>query len=167
MLLRQLRFALPLALSVLFLDCTTKELAVTALSPEHTPHEIAGDVVRLTLAYNPDAAMGLPLGDYGRWPLIALGALIVTVLGRMLWVTPPGAIRRRIALGLVIGGALGNLLSRVTTPRGVVDFIDIGIGSWRFYLFNVADVAVCTGACILAWTLWRETPASPVGAAGA
>lgn len=158
MVLRKLRFALPLALCVLFLDCTTKELAVTSLSPEHTPHAVAGDVLRLTLAYNPDAAMGLPLGAYGRWPLVALGVVIVSILARMLWLTPPGATRRRLALGLIIGGALGNLLSRVTTPRGVVDFIDLGIGSVRFYLFNVADIAVFTGACILAWTLWREIP---------
>lgn len=93
MLLRRLRFALPLALSVLLVDCATKELAVTALSPEHTPHAVVGDVVRLTLAYNPHAAMGLPLGRYSRWPLVALGVAITLVLVRMLWLTPPAATR--------------------------------------------------------------------------
>lgn len=154
--LRRFRFALPLALSVLFVDCTTKELAVTTLSPEHTPHVVAGDLVRLTLAYNRNGAMGLPLGPYGRWPLVLIGVVIVGVLMRMLWLTPPGAAWRRAALGLVIGGALGNLISRARTPRGVVDFIDLGIGSWRFFVFNVADIAVFTGACILVLTLWRE-----------
>jgi signal peptidase II len=161
MLLRKLRFALPLALSVLLVDCATKELAVTNLSPAHTPRAVVGEVIRLTLAYNPHAAMGLPLGKYGRWPLIALGAAITLVLVRMLWLTPLAAAGRRIALGLVLGGAIGNLLSRVRTPQGVVDFIDIGIGSWRFYLFNVADIAVFCGACLLAWTLWRELPDHP------
>ena len=127
------------------------------LSPEHTPHAVAGDVLRFTLAYNRQAAMSLPIGDYGRWPLVAVGVVIVVVLLRVLWLTPLGAMWRRAALGLLIGGALGNLISRVRTPRGVVDFIDIGIGSWRFFLFNVADIAVCTGAFILALTLWLET----------
>ena len=156
MLWQKLRIALPLILLVLLVDCSTKDLAVTALSPEYTPHPVAGDVVRLTLAYNQDAAMGLPLGRYGRWPLVAIGVCIIGVLVRMLWRTPPGDRWRRISLGLVIGGALGNVTSRIMTPRGVVDFIDLGIGEARFYLFNVADIAVCAGALILAFVLWRE-----------
>jgi len=162
--LRQFRFALPLALSVLFLDCTTKELAVLTLAPEHTPHAVAGDVLRFTLAYNRQAAMSLPIGNHGRWPLVAVGVIIVAVLLRMLWCTPWGATWRRAALGLLIGGALGNLISRVQNPRGVVDFIDIGLGSWRFFLFNVADIAVCTGAFLLAFTLWMESRRTPTPA---
>ena len=164
MFLRKLRFALPLALGVLVLDCTSKELAVTVLSPERTPHEVAGNLVRLTLAYNREGAMGLPIGDHGRWFLVAAGVGIVALLLRMLWRTPSGATARRLALGLLIGGASGNLLSRVWTPRGVVDFIDLGIGPWRFYVFNVADIAVFAGACILAFTLWREAPRPSVPA---
>ena len=160
---RKLRFAIPLAISVFFVDCTTKELAETKLVPAHTSHDVAGDVVRLTLAYNRDGAMGLPLGAYGRWPLIALGCIIVLFLLRFLWRTPPGAALQRAALGLIIGGAVGNLLSRIRSPRGVVDFIDIGLGSTRFYLFNVADIAIFSGACILALTLWRQgSPGSAI-----
>ena len=164
MFLRRLRFALPLALSVLFLDCTTKQLAVMTLSPEHTPHPVAGDVLRLTLAYNRQAAMSLPIGSQGRWPLVIVGGIIVAVLLRMLWRTPHGATWRRAALGLLIGGALGNLISRVQNPRGVVDFIDIGLGSWRFFLFNVADIAVCAGAFLLGLTLWLEARRAPAAA---
>ncbi|HEV8125528.1 MAG TPA: signal peptidase II [Gemmatimonadales bacterium] len=158
--MRRLRFALPLALSVLFLDCTTKELAVRTLAPEHTPHAVAGNLLRFTLAYNREAAMSMPIGDHGRWPLVAVGVVIVAVLLRTLWRTPSGSTWRRAALGLLIGGALGNLISRVQNPRGVVDFIDIGVGSWRFFLFNVADIAVCTGAFILALTIWLESKPS-------
>jgi signal peptidase II len=161
-LLRLLRFALPLALSVLFLDCTTKELAVATLAPEHTPHAVAGDVLRFTLAYNRQAAMSLPIGDHGRWPMVVIGVVIVGVLLRMLWRTPPRATWRRVALGLLIGGALGNLLNRAWSSRGVVDFIDIGIGTSRFFLFNLADVAICVGAGILALTLWRASRAAPL-----
>lgn len=156
MLWQKLRIALPLMLLVLLVDCSTKDLAVITLAPENTPHPVAGDLVRLTLAYNQDAAMGLPLGRFGRWPLIALGVGIIAALVRMLWQTSPSDRARRVALGLVIGGALGNISSRVATSRGVVDFIDVGIGERRFYLFNMADIAVCAGAVLLAWILWQE-----------
>lgn len=54
------------------------------------------------------------------------------------------------------GGAAGNLLNRLRSPQGVVDFIDIGVGATRFYTFNVADIGVCAGAILLAWAFWRE-----------
>jgi signal peptidase II len=57
---------------------------------------------------------------------------------------------------VVIGGAIGNLLDRVRLREGVVDFIDIGIGSVRFWTFNVADTAVTIGAVCLAIALWQQ-----------
>jgi signal peptidase II len=61
-----------------------------------------------------------------------------------------------MALGLVCGGAIGNLIDRIRSPVGVVDFLDIGFGNWRWPTFNVADIAVTTGAILLAWALWGE-----------
>jgi signal peptidase II len=63
---------------------------------------------------------------------------------------------RTLALGLAWGGAAGNLLDRFIDTRGVVDFIDIGVGDVRFWTFNVADSAVTVGALMLAFVLWRE-----------
>ena len=161
--MRKLRVALPLALVVLLADCTTKELAVESL-PESLPQEIAGDVLRFTLAYNNQAAMGIPIGTASRWPLVALGCGILSVFLVMLWRSPAQARLQRVALGLLIGGAAGNIISRAFTPRGVVDFIDIGLGSWRFFIFNVADIGVFCGACLLAWSLWRESAERSAGA---
>lgn len=154
------RLILPLALAILLVDCTTKELAVETLSPEHVPHAVAGDVIRFTLSYNAGSAMSLIAGPEVRWPLVVLGFVVLGVLARLAWLTPAAATWRRVALGLLMGGALGNLLSRVSSPRGVVDFIDVGIGELRFYLFNVADVGVFLGACLLAVLLWREEQAA-------
>ena len=57
------------------------------------------------------------------------------------------------SIALICGGAVGNLLDRLRSARGVVDFIDIGIGSHRFWTFNVADLAVTLGTAMLTWIL--------------
>jgi signal peptidase II len=158
---RQMRLAGPLALALFTLDCTSKQLAETHLAPEHVPYPVIGDLVRFTLAYNTEAAMGIPLGPHPR-PILAVSAVFaLAILLRLLTRTAETAVLRQAALGLILGGALGNLLSRVFSPNGVVDFIDLGVGTSRFYVFNVADIGVCCGAIILAWTLWREETATP------
>ena len=60
---------------------------------------------------------------------------------------------------VIVGGAVGNLLDRIRLREGVVDFIDIGIGSTRFWTFNVADTAVTIGAVCLVLALWQEDQA--------
>jgi lipoprotein signal peptidase len=87
--MQRLRLAIPLALILFLADCTTKELAMEYLAPEFTPHSVAGDVVRFTLAYNRGAAMSLPIGPYAKWPLIALSVAAVALLLRFIWTTPP------------------------------------------------------------------------------
>ena len=61
-----------------------------------------------------------------------------------------------MALALVCAGAVGNLLDRMRSFFGVVDFIDVGVGDARWPTFNVADMAVSVGAVLLAWVLWQE-----------
>jgi signal peptidase II len=61
-----------------------------------------------------------------------------------------------LALGLAFGGAAGNLIDRIRSTAGVVDFIDIGFGDVRFWTFNLADSAVTIGALVLAWSLSCE-----------
>ena len=68
---------------------------------------------------------------------------------------------RAFALGLVTAGAIGNLIDRITSPIGVVDFIDVGVGDWRWPTFNVADMAVSVGAILLAYVLWGEDKRVP------
>ncbi len=146
----------PLLLVVLALDVATKSLAVTHLVPEYVPHEVVGDWVQLTLAYNPGASFGIGVGPYSRVIFIALAAVALVILGQLYRATDLRDRARAAALALVSAGALGNMLDRVRSSRGVVDFIDLGIGSARFYTFNVADVAITFGAVLLAWILWQE-----------
>ncbi len=145
---------------VLAIDFVTKVLAERYLAPRYVPHEILGDFLRFTLAYNPGAAFSMSLGAYSRYIFGAFAIIALMVLYRLYRMTGTGSRagdRLRIAaLGLAWGGAAGNLVDRFRSPQGVVDFIDIGVTSWRFWTFNVADSAVTIGAVLLAWSLSQE-----------
>jgi signal peptidase II len=156
-LVNRLRLVLPIVLCVLVLDRATKLLATAHLAPAHEPHRVLGDVVRLTLVRNRGAALGLPLGAHARWPLAAVAVVVTVLLGVWMTRTPVRARARLVALSLVLAGALGNLGDRVRSARGVVDFIDVGVGPWRFWTFNVADAAITTGVALLLWIGWRES----------
>jgi signal peptidase II len=137
-------------------DVATKWWAEAALLPQRFPHSVAGDWLRLTLVYNPGAAFGLNVGEHSRWVFMGLTVIALGILGRLYMNTRDGDLARSIALALVCGGAVGNLIDRVRADKGVVDFIDIGFGTTRWPTFNVADMAVSTGAVLLAWVLWYQ-----------
>jgi signal peptidase II len=160
------RFWAIVAITVVF-DFVTKALAVEHLVPRHMPHDIIGDVVRFTLTYNPGAAFGMHLGPASRWIFAGLSMVIVGVL-----LKATGDLTRtsRIAafgVPVIVGGAIGNLLDRIRLREGVVDFIDIGIGTTRFWTFNVADTAVTIGAVCLLLALWQEDQAIQAAAKAA
>ena len=144
------------AATVVAADVVTKWLAVKFLSPPHVPHRVIGDAVRLTLAYNPGAAFSMHLGPYSRYIFGSFALVALLVLWNLYRRAHPTERLLSFALGLAWGGAAGNLIDRIRSRRGVVDFIDIGVESWRFWTFNVADSAVTVGAVLLAWLLARE-----------
>lgn len=144
-----------LGLPVLLADCATKRIAVGELTPS-LPQNVLGETLRFTLAFNRGAAMGLHAGAWSRWVFAAIAATAVFVLLRMLLATDPRDRLRVTALTLIAAGAAGNLLDRLRWDRGVVDFIDVGLGATRFYVFNVADIGVFFGGVFLAIVLLRE-----------
>jgi signal peptidase II len=144
-------------IGVIVLDVVTKTLAVMNLQPERMPHAVLGEIVRFTLAFNPGAAFSMSLGSYSRVVFGAFAIIALVILWRLYRASEPGDVMRVLALGLASGGAAGNLIDRLRPgSKGVVDFIDIGVGDVRFWTFNVADSAVTIGALMLAWVLWRE-----------
>jgi signal peptidase II len=147
----------PLVLAAFAADCSTKQWAEASL-PERVSVRVFGDVVRLTLAHNPGAAMGMSAGSYSRavFSILAIVGIVVTV--SMYLAAPPQARWRAAALALITGGAAGNLVSRFITPSGVTDFIDVGTRAWRFWTFNVADSCISLGAMILLWSMMKEHP---------
>lgn len=142
--------------AIVVLDGFTKLLAVDRLVPVHMPHQVVGEYVRLTLVYNRGAAFGLHLGSWSRGLFIGLTFVALGILWSMYRASAPTARWRVLAVASVSAGALGNLVDRVRSSRGVVDFVDIGVGAWRWPTFNVADIAVSCGAVALAIILWRE-----------
>ncbi len=140
--------------SVVLLDVFTKMLAVENLS--RIPRPVLGDWLTLQLVYNPGAAFGINVGQYSRWVFFGLAVIALVVLGSMVRQTKPTDRLRLAALALVCGGAVGNLIDRVRSARGVVDFIDVGIGVHRWPTFNIADSAVTVGAVVLAYVLWMD-----------
>jgi signal peptidase II len=68
--------------------------------------------------------------------------------------TPPVDRFRLLALGLVAGGAAGNMIDRIRSAQGVADFFDLGLAAARFPTFNVADMGVSAGAVLLAVSFW-------------
>jgi len=141
-------------IAIVVADAVTKLIAVAQLS--RIPIPIIGEWVTLQLVYNPGAAFGINVGEHSRWVFTILAVVALIVLGSMVRQTEPSQKARLLALGLVCGGAIGNLIDRLKNAQGVVDFIDVGIGAHRWPTFNVADMAVSCGAIGLALILWSE-----------
>jgi signal peptidase II len=152
----KVRAFLASGIPLLLADRVTKSLAFDHLQPIAIPHQLVGNVLRLTLLLNRDAAMNLTLGAWSRWGFAAIAVIGVVLVVRLLRTSSPGARLRGVALGLIAAGAIGNLIDRLRWDRGVVDFIDVGVGLHRFWTFNIADSGVMVGALLLAFVFSRE-----------
>ena len=151
---RRLRFlaAGAVAVAVVAVDQLTKSLALSAL--DDGPVELFW-TLRLKLSFNPGAAFGLG-GEFGGVVLVLGVVMLVALLG--LGRIAGERLMASIALGLLIGGALGNLADRVFRDYGgaVVDFIDL---QW-WPVFNVADIGITTGAVLLVLSVRKDDPAA-------
>lgn len=139
-------------------DVVTKLVAEAVLA-RRVPVEVIGDYVQLRLVYNQCAAFGLCLGTYSRWIFFGLALAALGVLRSMVLAAEPGDRFRLVSLALVSAGAIGNVIDRIRSAQGVVDFVDVGVGSTRWPTFNVADSAITVGAIALAISLWLESRA--------
>lgn len=141
--------------TVVTLDVATK-LVIQRTFRLYQQVDVIGDYVRLTYIHNPGAAFGIQLGAYSRIIFLVLSLIALIALAGMYWATPAKDRVRLASIALICGGAIGNLIDRVRSEAGVVDFLDVGIADLRWPVFNVADIAVTTGAIFLALSLWRE-----------
>lgn len=103
----------------------------------------------LTRVHNYGISLGIAQAqnDMQRWLLVAATAIIAGLVGW--WITREEKRGDQLALAMILGGALGNIVDRVRFGY-VVDFLDLHFGDWRpFYVFNVADAAISIGVVIL------------------
>ncbi len=148
-------FTLALVAGTLFaVDWITKTLIQRELAFRES-YAVVGEVVRFTYIVNEGAAFGLYLGDASKTIFLVLSTLAAAlVLGVYFYGEDEGWLKR-FSLALILGGALGNIHDRIRYGS-VVDFIDIGIGSYRWPIFNVADIAVTVGAILLGLAYLRR-----------
>jgi len=132
---------------VFVIDFVTKRLVLANEEVLRARVSIIGDLVRFIYVRNSGSAMDLfPVGRVTLIGVSVLASLFIIYLYRT---TDP---RQRVRLGAmaaILGGALGNLVDRIFYDGSVVDFIDVGLGTHRFYTFNVADIGVTIGGVIL------------------
>ena len=151
---RQTRW-LWLSALVVALDQGTKWMAEAALDP-YLPVPLVPSF-NLTLMYNEGAAFSFLAGAGGwqRWFFAGLATLITIALG--VWLHRLKATERvtAIGIGLVMGGAVGNLIDRMLTGR-VVDFIDVYYAGWHWPAFNLVDSAISVGVALLLIATLRE-----------
>lgn len=144
-----------LALGVIVLDQITKYLVIGHFGYAERMPVIAG-FFDLTLVYNPGAAFSF-LADHGGWQRWFFTVFAAIVSGVLVWmlVRHDGSTVFRTAIGLVLGGAVGNLLDRVLLGH-VTDFLLFYQGTWSFPAFNLADCAITVGAVL--WILDELIP---------
>ncbi|KTC65770.1 lipoprotein signal peptidase [Legionella adelaidensis] len=136
------------SLVVVVVDQLSKYWALNALSP-YEPQNIM-PMLDLTLAFNTGAAFSFlsTLGALNRWLLAGFSFLMSTVI--IIWIVklPQRLHLQLLALSLVLGGAVGNLIDRAANGY-VVDFILIYYKNYHWPVFNLADTAICIGAFLL------------------
>jgi len=133
-----------LAVGTVVADQVTKGLVVSALAVGERI-EVLGELLRIVHGRNSGMLFGLLPQSATAFAIVSLGVIALIVwyhsrVGRSLFTS--------MALGLLLGGAIGNLIDRLRYGA-VVDFVDMGIGSWRFYTYNIADAAISTSIVIL------------------
>ncbi len=134
--------AFAVALLVLAADQVTKAVALANLS--QVPVPVLGDFIRLVIRYNTGAAFSVSWGG----PMVLLVFNVLASLFLIFYMLRMKSTRVMLFLGLILGGALGNTLDRILQGP-VTDFIDIGVGTLRWPVFNVADMALVIGGALL------------------
>ncbi len=108
--------------------------------------DVLNGVLRITLSKNTGAVLGILAGSKALLLIITIISIVALIFFSYRMRYAPAL--KRVCLGLILGGAFGNLIDRIATGE-VLDFIDMGIGRYRWPTYNVADIAVTVGAVIL------------------
>ncbi|MBA2635728.1 MAG: signal peptidase II [Sphingomonas sp.] len=154
-------FGLAIALGVFLADQLSKWLVTGPLNLREVGQIYLLPIFNLTWTENYGISLGLfnASTDTGRWMLVGLTSAIA--IGVAYWIGREKLRGDQIALGMILGGAIGNILDRIRFGY-VVDFADLHFGAFRpFLVFNVGDAAISIGVVILllrAFLMRNEQP---------
>lgn len=134
--------ALPLAALVILLDQLTKWWILELMDP---PRQIElTPFFNLVLAWNRGVSFSLFHSGAAYAPYVLSAVALAVVVGLLWWIGRQERVLPVLAIGLVIGGALGNVIDRLYFGA-VVDFLDFHVGNWHWPAFNLADSAITVG----------------------
>jgi signal peptidase II len=146
------------ALAALALDQGSKQWLLNRFGlADRQPVRLA-PCLDLVLAWNRGISYSLFTTDSARGPWILLAITLVATALLALWLWRSEGVVTAVALGLLIGGALGNAYDRFAYGA-VVDFVYFHVGGFSWYIFNGADVAICVGVAVLLLGSWIAQPA--------
>ena len=159
---RSLPLFFGVAAAIVAFDQWSKHWATERLAYQEPIH-LLGQFVTLTYTRNPGIAFGLFAGH--RFPFYVFSIIASLAVTGLFLRHDRMSLARQLSLTFILGGAIGNLIDRVTTGQ-VVDFILLSWGRFEFYVFNVADVFVTTGVALFAIAWTRDTePQAPEASA--
>lgn len=161
--MRLVPFGLAIAFASVVADQATKLAVLFWSRGWSAPLYPVAPGVDLVAIWNPGISYGLfPQGEAGRWVLVAVN--VVAAIAFTVWLTRTPRRLEAAALGLLIGGAIGNAVDRVV-HTAVFDFISLYAFGYRWYVFNLADVAVVVGVALLLYDAFfghaSKSPPSP------
>lgn len=145
-----------LSLAVLVLDQWTKWMIEIHL-PQSVSQPVIDGLLNLTHVQNTGVAFGLFArhgANGGSWLLVVLGVVALAAVILYFRFAPPTARLLLTSLALIVGGALGNLIDRLSSGA-VTDFVDIYVGTYHWPAFNVADSAITIGICLMILDTFR------------
>jgi signal peptidase II len=153
-----LQVTLFVAFLVIVADIATKQMILEAFAPGEMKEIIPG-FFNLVLVFNPGAAFGMfaTLPDpYREIILYSTALLAIVFLFYLLFSEYKESRIGQVAIGLILGGAVGNKIDRLTQGK-VTDFLDFYIGSYHWPAFNVADSAICCGVAVMLFAMIKSS----------
>lgn len=141
-------WGLGVALLVLVADQASKDWLLGLLR-DHPQGIVLTPFFNLVMVWNRGVSFGLFNSgddDLQRWLLIAVTAAIA--LGLLIWLWRAATVYLTVALGLVVGGAVGNIVDRIRLGA-VADFFDLHVAGWHWPAFNIADAGIVVGVVLL------------------
>ena len=147
------------AVAVVVADQLAKAAAIRELDGVEVS---AGPFLNLALARNKGISFSMFAdAPSGRWVLLAF--TLAASVAILVWLLRTRTLLSAVAIGLILGGALGNGCDRLLSGS-VTDFLDLHLGAWHLFVFNLADAAISLGVAGLLWeSLVDRRSAAPAG----